>query len=395
MMKNKILVLLVIFLFTGCYNYREINSLSITTAIGIDKKDDNYLLTIQVVNTQKVGSDTNSTGEQSKFITYETKGETIQEALRKIVLESPRRLYINHLQLIVIGEDLAKEGISQIFDFFMRNPEARKQSQIIVAKESKAEDVLKILTPLETISSKNIVDSISSDSKYLGVSENNTFEYQVKTYLNDRQDIVMSTVKVVGSVDKGENTESLKDVSSDAKVVLQGLAVFKKDKLVGYLTEDESMSANLVNKKVKDTLVNIECGKNKYITIELMKPKVDISPIQDKLQMKIKVNGNGNIKEIDCDYDLNDIKVIQEIEKKTEEKIKQNINSVLNKTINEYKTDIFGFADTIYKSNPKYYKTIKDEWYSKNLENLQIDTKVDFTLKGKGNIITVIPDEEN
>ena len=395
MMKNKILILLVIFLFTGCYNYRELNNLSITTAIGIDKEDDKYLLTIQVVNTQKVGSDTNSTGEQSKFIAYETTGETLQEALRRIVLESPRRLYINHLQLIVIGEEVADEGIAQIFDFFMRNPEIRKQSQMVLAKEGKAKDVLEVLTPLVTLSSKNIVDSMDATSKYLGISEDNTFEQQVKTYLNDKQDIIMTSVKVIGNEETGENTESLKDVSPNTKLLIQGSGVFKKDKLVGFLTEDESVSANFINNKIKDTIINIECDTNKYVSIELMKPSVEVNPVSNELKVKINVNGQGNIKEVDCNYDLNDEKVIAEIEKKTEEKIKNDLKNVLYKTINEYKTDIFGFLDKIYKSNPKYYNSIKDNWYDENLQKLEIETKVDFTLKGKGNIVTVIPDEEN
>ena len=102
-MKNKIIFLVVIFLFTGCYNYREINNLAITTAIGIDKKDEKYLLTIQVVNTQKAVSKTSGSSDETKFIIYETEGESLQETLRRIVLESPRRLYGNHLQLLEIG----------------------------------------------------------------------------------------------------------------------------------------------------------------------------------------------------------------------------------------------------------------------------------------------------
>lgn len=97
-MKHKIIFILLIFLFTGCYNYRELNNLAITSAVGIDKKDGKYYVTTQVINTQKMGSDSTSTGSQSKFVLYETSGDTLQEAFRQIVLESPKRIYANHLQ---------------------------------------------------------------------------------------------------------------------------------------------------------------------------------------------------------------------------------------------------------------------------------------------------------
>ena len=164
-MKNKIIFLVVIFLFTGCYNYREINNLAITTAIGIDKKDEKYLLTIQVVNTQKAVSKTSGSSDETKFIIYETEGESLQEALRRIVLESPRRLYGNHLQLLVIGEEVAKEGISQIFDFFMRNPESRKQFQMVLAYNSSAKDILTISTTLETL---NQMEAMMRKKHYKG-----------------------------------------------------------------------------------------------------------------------------------------------------------------------------------------------------------------------------------
>ncbi len=60
-----------LFFFTGCYNYRELNQLAITSAIGIDKTEDGYKVTVQVINTQKQGSGSNSSGEQPKIFVYE------------------------------------------------------------------------------------------------------------------------------------------------------------------------------------------------------------------------------------------------------------------------------------------------------------------------------------
>lgn len=394
-MKNKIIFLVVIFLFTGCYNYREINNLAITTAIGIDKKDEKYLLTIQVVNTQKAVSKTSGSSDETKFIIYETEGESLQETLRRIVLESPRRLYGNHLQLLVIGEEVAKEGISQIFDFFMRNPESRKQFQMVLAYNSSAKDILTISTTLETLNSRNIVESINSDSKYFGVTEKVVFEEDVKKYLSGKQDIVMTSVSVVGDPSESDTTETLKETEPKSKLVLNGLGVFKKDKLQGYLTENESMAAGLLNNTTNNTILDFACEQNKYITIEVKQSKSETSFNQNENKITIDVKLKGSINEIDCDMDLNDPKNISKIEDMAKEKIKTDITQLLNKTRNNLKVDPFGFLDLIYKSNPKYSYSLMENWYDKYLQELEIELNVDLTLRGKGNIITVIPNEEN
>ena len=47
---KKIILLLFIFLFTGCFNYGELNKMAIVTSIGIDKVKDKYLVSVQVIN---------------------------------------------------------------------------------------------------------------------------------------------------------------------------------------------------------------------------------------------------------------------------------------------------------------------------------------------------------
>ena len=57
-MKIKFLIPILLILITGCYNYRELNQLAITTGIGIDKGEEkNYKVTVQVLNTKKTSKE--------------------------------------------------------------------------------------------------------------------------------------------------------------------------------------------------------------------------------------------------------------------------------------------------------------------------------------------------
>ena len=391
-MKNLklLIIILPIFLFTGCFNYHELNQLAITSAIGIDKDEDGYRVTIQVLNTQKTGSESNSSIDQPKFVNYTTVDKNLQEALRKVLLDSSKRIYASHLQILVLGSELAEDGIYNVLDLFFRNSESRKQFYVLVAKDSKAEDLLSVVTSLETQNSKNIRDSLLIDSRYLGVGEIVTFEQMLDSYLNSNKEIVLPTFEIIGDPKKGDSIENVAE--SDPKVTIKSssLAVFKNDKMLGDLSQKDSIALGFIRGKIHNTVLSYECSKDKYVVAEVIDTKTDVKMQTDPLKAQINISGRLNINEVVCNLDLEDTNVIVDIEKNLEKELKKSIEHVIDKVSKDYNTDVFGFGDTLYKSNPKYFNKIKDKWYDEIFPNLDYEVKVDFDLVEKGNGLKVI-----
>lgn len=390
MKKIKFLMLLLpIFLFTGCFNYRELNEIAIASAIGLDKTGDGYVVTIQVMNTKKA-SETGTSNEQLKFITFTTSGVTLQDAIRKSILDSSRRIYPNHVQTLIIGEDLAKNGISDVLDMFFRGVEFRKQTPVLIAKNSTAEEVLNVVTPLESLNSKNIRDGLSVDSKYLGIGDNISFEDLVGTFLDSNKEIILPSVSINGTKSEGEKIENIETADPSVRLIESSLAVFKDDHLVGFLDNKQSIDLNFVRNKINNTILTYECGDNKYLSSEIMSNKTSIEFSESPLKAHIKINGILNINEITCDIDLEDPVVIDEIEADLEEELKNDVYNTIKYIIEEYNSDVFGFRDFLYKNKTKYYKEIKDDWYDSIFPNMDIDVDVNFNLTGKGNALEVI-----
>lgn len=390
MKKIKLLMLLLpIFLFTGCFNYRELNEIAIASAIGLDKTSDGYIVTIQVMNTKKA-SETGTSNDQLKFITFTTSGVTLQDAIRKSILDSSRRIYPNHVQTLIIGEDLAKNGISDVLDMFFRGVEFRKQTSILIAKNSTAEEVLNVVTPLESLNSKNIRDGLSVDSKYLGIGDNISFEDLVGTFLDSNKEIILPSVSINGTKSEGEKIENIETADPSVRLIESSLAVFKDDHLVGFLDNKQSIDLNFVRNKINNTILTYECGDNKYLSSEIMSNKTSIEFSESPLKAHIKINGILNINEITCDIDLEDPVVIDEIEADLEEELKNDVYNTIKYIIEEYNSDVFGFRDFLYKNKTKYYKEIKDDWYDSIFPNMDIDVDVNFNLTGKGNALEVI-----
>lgn len=393
MRKLKILIIIILlFSLCGCYNYRELNEIAIVSAIGIDKTDDGYKMAVQIMNTKKEGQDTNSSGSQPKFIVYTAEGKTIQGILRDFVLESPRRLYATHLQLLVISEDLAKDGISDILDWFARDSESRKQFYVLVSENNQTEDILNTLTSLETLNSKKITSNIDTDTRFLGVAEQTTFENVLATYLNDKQELVLPSIRLEGNSDTGEKNSNIEQSSPKTQIFLSPLAVFKDDKMLGYLTKEESIAMSFIKNKLKSTVIDYKCSDNDYISSEIISSKTSLQPdiSSNKPKVTIKINGKANINEINCDWDLENNETILKINKMLEQKIENIINDSIDSINQRFDSDIFGFKDLFYKKDPKYYKTIKDQLTDENLKKLDVKVEVDMSLPQKGNILRVI-----
>ncbi|MFD2879851.1 hypothetical protein ACFTAO_33940 [Paenibacillus rhizoplanae] len=133
---------LCLLLITGCWNRRELNDLALVVAMSIDKSDDQYMVTLQVVDAGEVSSKIGTSG-RTPVITYSEKGKHVFEAIRKMTTGTPRKLYFSHLQMLVISEDIAKEGISKSLEFFYQGiMKSAKIFFVVIAKEEQAKSIL-------------------------------------------------------------------------------------------------------------------------------------------------------------------------------------------------------------------------------------------------------------
>lgn len=372
---NKKLIILLIFFITGCWNYNELNTLAITTAMAIDKKGSEYEVSILIANAKNKASSSNDTNAQN--IVYSAKGKTITEALKNIELKNPRKIYIGHLTSLIISEEVAKSGLINTLDLFLRNSESIKRFYVIIARNTKAKNILKIISPLETVPAQTITNNIKSSSETQGISIKVLYSDFINNLLKKGVEPTLPTITIEGSVEKGSKNSNLEKSEPDSYLKLGPIAAFKSDKLISYADADESRGINLILNKTKTTTFKFKC-KNNYINIEIRNIK---SKITIKNKVKINVIAKGEIVENACDINLNDPKTVEKIEKNFNKKIK----SLINKGINFAKKneiDIFGIGNILYKNNPKKFNKIKD--WNKYFSNLKINVDVNATITTKG-----------
>ena len=380
-MRKILLYLVILFSFTGCQNYRELNDLAIVSGVSIAKIDENYELTVEVVNPKK--EQDASSSKETDFIIYKNKSDSIQEAFRRMINEAPKKMYGAQIDILILDENIVKENLKDIVDFFSRDPEVRSEFYVLVGK---SDSILEVITPFEKISSKNILESLKSNSDYLGSANLVTFHDLIDNYLNDKIDLALPSIKLVGDAKSGSNNSNIASTDENVYSILDNIAIFKDNKLVGYLNEEDSKVYNLVKNNLNANLVKVDLENGEYIINEMVdiKSKVEVNP--KKNSVTITIDGKGAISEAKYSGDLTKDKTIKKLEnelnKYTEDIVKSSILNVIKK----YNSDIYGFEDMFYKKNCTYYKkNIKDNWDS-YFKNLEIKVKSNIVIFEKGNL---------
>lgn len=376
---KKLLIIPLILLLSGCYNYRELNELAITTGIAIDKEE-NYKVTIMIANSKKEGSD-GSISPQATV--YEGKGDTIYEAFKDTSLALSKQIYLSHIDVLVLSEEIAKNNLNDIIDFLFRYPQTRNNFQLVLAKDKKAGDILKITTPLETFPSQNLAKNLEITDKLQGFTYTVDFTEFVKTLTTEGVNPVLPSVTIIGDVESGNKNENIEENEPQTYLKLDMLGIFKDNKFVTYADGDESKGINIINNKVYILGVIIDYNDKKVVT-EITEMKTDFEVKDNKVIINIKTN--GSIQEIDSNVNLDDNKVIDEIKNKDIEKIKEYVNKAID-LAQKNKTDIFGFGNYVYKND---YKNYNENWDELIFPNLDVEINVELKLQAKGSINNVI-----
>ena len=386
-MKKTLILLLPLLLLSGCYNYQEMNDLGIITATEINKENDEFKITVQVVNPKKQ-SDASSSN-QPAFISYTPTGKTIHEAYRNLIQKISRKIYAMHMQVLIIKDNLAKENLSEMLDFYFRNVEVRKEFYVLIdtTENNNNDKLLEILTPLTNLSSQNILNTLESDNKYISISNLITFNDLMDTYLDEHKELVLPTIYIKGNEQIGDEETNIEKTSSDSDLHLGNLAIFKDEKMLGILSREESITVNLIKGEAKEMLITFNCNENKFASSKVIldKPKIEIDI--KKLQVNIIIKGNADLTEYTCNDNLNNAKVIKEINNKLNKHYVDIINNSIKNINKKYNSDVYGFRNMIYKKDYKYYNQIKDDYYNKVFNNLNFNIKSDINLITKGNLL--------
>ncbi|PMC40511.1 Ger(x)C family spore germination protein [Bacillus sp. UMB0899] len=384
-MYKKLLIIICMLLFTsGCWSKKDLNELAIVTAIGIDKSEDGYSVSIQVLNPSELAGNTSS--GRTEVVRFIKSGETVMEALRKLTTDTPRRIYLAHLREVVFGEELARDGIGKALDFLSRDHEMRTDFYITVAKGSTAADILNIQTAIEKVPANKLFNALENSENVWAAAKTVKLDELINSVVSKGKEPVLTGIYHYGNAEVGSSIENVHNVSPETGLRLDYLAVFKKDKLIGWLNMDESKGFNYITDNIKNTVLTTESEGGK-VTIETLRSKTKVKGkvVKGKPVIDISISPEGNIADVESNIDLSKPENIEKLEKGYSENVKEKVQTSIQKVQTEFQSDIFGFGEAIHRADPKAWKTLEKNW-DEHFTNLDVQVHVKADIRRLGTI---------
>ncbi|MDQ0227516.1 Ger(x)C family spore germination protein [Metabacillus niabensis] len=369
----KVLLLFILTIFLGgCWDRVEVNDIAIVTAIAIDLAEDERLrLSLQVAIPSKLGP-TQSGGESgsSTFIISET-GANVSEAYNNLQEKIGRQVFFSQSRVLLIGEDLARKGVKNIIDFHTRYHEPRINSFIMMTKGD-ALKVLKARPVLESIASEE-----SKELAKLGKG--------ITIYVRDFLDMLLTEGQE--PIAPHYSLAPLGDSDEDKGQKIAGSAVFKGEKLVGWLDSFETRAILWIRNTLRKGIITHPISKEDgNISGEIIRAESKIVPRKEHGELKIDVNIITELRVIENDshLNLNDPKVIEDLQKRMETELENRVRQVVDKVQKDYRSDIFGFGQTVYKKYPNDWNSIYKKKWDEMFSQLDVSINAEVYLRRVG-----------
>lgn len=353
---------------TGCRRLGiEIVDLMIIQGIGIDKSANGFIVTIEAINNVKNATmNGQSTIEKTSKI-YVSEAESIAEALQDAIRTSGREPLLAHNRVLIIGEETARDGLSGILDFFIRDYNAKPTVLLAIARDASAKEVLTNKMNKEIIVSLLLENILTESHQYGKALRVRMFE-GINCFMDDTHNLAIPAVLI-----KEEREENM--------LMVSGTAVFdKENKLIEYFNETETLGAAMFQHDFYKGYFNVytKDGANVVLKIEKLKPTVKVVYEDEKVKLNLKINAKCNIKGVESSK-TNDINLekADEISDLAEKKIAQIVAATINAARNELQVDLMHVGKRLWINDSTAFERIRKEWLEKlSTSDVQIETKV-------------------
>lgn len=387
-----ILFLIMLFGLTGCWSVKELTDIAIVSALGIDKTEDGYRVSVQIINPGEIAAKKGGAGVG--MTVFDAEGRSVAEAVRKLTTVTPRKPYLSHLRVIIFGEELAKAGIKKPLDFLSRENEMRTDFVIVIARGMKAEDQLKVLTPMEKISANKIFTAIETAEKNWAPTKIVLLDELISSLVSKGKEPVITGLEIIGNPENGSTIENVQRAKPETTIKTDFLGVLKDDKFIDWLDEAESKGFNYITDNINKTVGFIECEGGGTVTVETIRSKTDIKGTikNGKPKINLKVITESNISDVECPIDLSKSETILDLEEKLNKKTEDIILSSVAKA-KELNSDIFGFGEVIERAEPKRWESLKKNW-NEEFINTDVEVKADIKIRRTGTISESFQEEK-
>lgn len=227
-------------------------------------------------------------------------------------------------KVYLIGESMATYGLKFPIEIFFRNPYLNDSGYLAICHGN----------PEEILNFK--VQGYPSSADYIEGMLKNAHNYNFFSTDYKIADIFLS-------LDSEGRSPKIPYIElSDNKLKITGMCIFKKDKMIGKLNNEDTKILNMLSETDGKGVISLQAGVNDYLEYySKVKRKVKVQKVDNKYKFIITLNFTGDIIS-DTLYtkEQNDAYLNNKIQSQLEEAIKNSSNYFIEKMKKQYKVDL-------------------------------------------------------
>ena len=319
----------------------------------------------------KKGDSGEKSASSNESIVYSAEGESIFAASRAIASKLQLRIFLEDNQVLLISEEVAREGIRDMFDVFARYPGMRRRAVIFVTK-GRAEDFIKRKSKAGVINSQGYPKLATTVKKVPTMASVSEFGYFSEA-LRSKQGFSAPVVYM----EKDE-------------VKAAGAALFNsKGQMVGIADEYETVGGKIWRNKLgQGAIVVAHPDKSETIVVfEMAESKTTVKPEFSGDTVRFIVEGeiSGSIGENMPmeEKPFSDEESENAIAQAVAAELTNHTYAILTK-VQTIHADTFALGDLIRRKNPKYWEKIKDRWEEEIFPAVEADVMIKVKIIGSG-----------
>ncbi|MDD4170270.1 MAG: Ger(x)C family spore germination protein [Desulfotomaculaceae bacterium] len=388
------LVLLLVLTQPGCWDRREAEELGIVVGYGIEPAAGGKVrLIVQVINAGAQGQGQNLMGAAGQgptsiksYTNLVSEGDTLFEAFRMLSTKTGARNIHAFAQVVIVSEEYAREkGLSGILDLLDRDPVTRRSYWLLIGRGDLASllDEPGTLNPIPSMRIGEILkhQSLAAVSAPLRLGE--FYRLMESESAQPFTAVVESELNQAVPGEKGHEVSEGSIPEPLRQIKLNGTAVFRQDKMVGWLNEKESRGLLWLRGEVKEGFLKSPSpgGTGKLFTAEILNTKTTLLPeIKDgEIYLTVKIKAETYLEETQEPVDSETVRLLEAAQAGT---IAEEAGAALEKAQQEYRADVFGFGEAVHRKYPGEWKEMKNRWpelFPGVQVSFQVETKMRHT----------------
>lgn len=402
--------------FSNSTSSKKIDNMAYIVAVGIEKGTiEKYKMTFELSTVKSSSesssssksdqsSNSSSTGNSSEYensssySTYSVECDSIDTGISLLNTYINKHINLSHCKIIVLSEDLARDGVRSIVYNFVNKIEIRPDCNIIISQtpgnefdeknKPTLEDVLNMYFEISSNTNDNDTDYtkiVTLNEFYSSLEDPLVQPYAALGIINNANSQAEDSNNNDIQIDK--SVGSITSKKDKYLVELIGICVFNDDKMVGKLSSMETVCHLALIDDLKQSTISIpspfETNDNINLFISVTRaPKIKVyidkhSPIPFvKIDLKIigrLISFNNTEKSIDQN-------IIHQMENSTNEYLTTQLYNYLYKTTKEFKSDVSKIG-TNASINFKTYQDLEKYDWLKSYENCIFDINVHTSIK--------------